>query len=86
MMVRNDPLIYSQNNNIPIVVGTHQGHTSPWPDVFYSAAKITVFYKNEQILQSRSVHLFLPKLTEQNGTVNFPKKNKFKKTGTDHVT
>ncbi|RNA08543.1 hypothetical protein BpHYR1_041840 [Brachionus plicatilis] len=27
MMVRNDPPIYSQNNNIPIVVGTQQGHT-----------------------------------------------------------
>ena len=27
MMVRNDPLIYSQNNNIPIVVGTQQGYT-----------------------------------------------------------
>ncbi|RNA29566.1 hypothetical protein BpHYR1_041899 [Brachionus plicatilis] len=27
MMVRNDPPIYSQNNNIPIVVGTQQDHT-----------------------------------------------------------
>ncbi|RNA22619.1 hypothetical protein BpHYR1_002561 [Brachionus plicatilis] len=27
MMVRNDPPIYSQNNNIPIVVGTQLGHT-----------------------------------------------------------
>ena len=26
-MVRNDPSIYSYNNNIPIVVGTQQGHT-----------------------------------------------------------
>ncbi|RNA19329.1 hypothetical protein BpHYR1_045202, partial [Brachionus plicatilis] len=27
MMVRNDPPIYSQNNNIPIVVGTQQSQT-----------------------------------------------------------
>ncbi|RNA39229.1 hypothetical protein BpHYR1_025610 [Brachionus plicatilis] len=28
MMVRNDPPKYSQNNNIPIVVDTQQGHTT----------------------------------------------------------
>ncbi|RNA31986.1 hypothetical protein BpHYR1_006220 [Brachionus plicatilis] len=50
MMVRNDPPIYSQNNNIPIVVGTQQGHT-------VQLKVLTCFFKIFVTSQSPDLHL-----------------------------
>ncbi|RNA28733.1 hypothetical protein BpHYR1_015304 [Brachionus plicatilis] len=64
MMIRNDPPIYSQNHNIPIVVGTQQGHTVqrlPLQDIpiqqniqntSTSASKPVVYNKNGSVRKS----------------------------------
>ncbi|RNA38601.1 hypothetical protein BpHYR1_053941 [Brachionus plicatilis] len=50
MMLRSDPPIYSQNNNIPIVVCTQQGHT-------VQHCKIYQYNKIYKILQQVLVYV-----------------------------
>ncbi|RNA17268.1 hypothetical protein BpHYR1_010244 [Brachionus plicatilis] len=64
MMVRNDPPIYSQNNNIPIVVGTQQGHTVqrlPLQDI-----------PIQQNIQNTSTSVSTPVVYNKNGSVRKP--------------
>ncbi|RNA22586.1 hypothetical protein BpHYR1_009985 [Brachionus plicatilis] len=64
MMVRNDPPIYSQNNNIPIVVGTQQSHTVqrlPLQDI-----------PIQQNIQNTSTSVSAPVVYNKNGPVKKP--------------
>ncbi|RNA39333.1 hypothetical protein BpHYR1_051042 [Brachionus plicatilis] len=65
MMVRNDPPIYGQNNNIPIVVGTQQGHTVqslPLQDI-----------PIQQNIQNTSTSVRTPVVYNKNGSFKTPK-------------
>ncbi|RNA29259.1 hypothetical protein BpHYR1_046842 [Brachionus plicatilis] len=74
MMVRNDPRIYSQNNNIPIVFGTQQGRTVqrlPLQDILI-----------QQNIQNTSTSVSTPIVYNKNGSVRKPlgrKKGSMKK-------
>ncbi|RNA39121.1 hypothetical protein BpHYR1_043270 [Brachionus plicatilis] len=66
MMVRNDPPIYSQNNNIPIVVGTQQGHT---------VQRLPLQDRSiQQNIQNTSASVSTPVIYNKNGSVRKPYK------------
>ncbi|RMZ95446.1 hypothetical protein BpHYR1_014608, partial [Brachionus plicatilis] len=64
MMVRNDPPIYSQNNNIPIIVSTQLGHTVqrfPLQDI-----------PIQQNIKNTSTSVSTPVVYKKNGSVRKP--------------